>query len=224
MKVRAFLIVGAVAAAGLLGSAAAENIVAANAVDGVVLTEPKAAGASFSIADGFTMEFNRTPERRAAAVGPTGESAIEPGRRRVEVAAVAHDLAGLPLDVSLNQRATLRVSPDGDIHRAGDGAEVRVGNRLSGLTKQWDAADWSSPNWYFYAASDNEQLSWSPRVTSGSSVRYREDRVRIGDMQAGFALEAGGVQAAIAYVQRDIQGRYGSAEENFTGVTVSWRR
>jgi hypothetical protein len=55
-------------------------------------------------------------------------------------------------------------------------------------------------------------------------VRYREDRVRIGDMQAGFALEAGGVQAAIAYVQRDIQGRYGSAEENFTGVTVSWRR
>jgi len=233
MIVRAIVVASAVAALGLsFSSALAEdgNVVAAPfaasplAVEGVSLYEPRQNADGFSLARGFSMEVSRHDSAGAAQFTRPDHRAAGNDHRRFEVSAVARDLVGSPVDVSVNQRALLRVSPDGDVNGASEGAEVRVGSRLSRFTKNWADADWSHPNWYVYAASDNEQLAWSPRATTGSSVRYREDRVKIGDMQAGFALEAGGVQAAIAYVQRDIQGRYGTAEENFTGVTVSWRR
>jgi hypothetical protein len=50
----------------------------------------------------------------------------------------------------------------------------------------------------------------------------------VGDLAAGVTYERNGVQASLAYVEREESTRIGrqnySQEQNFTGVTVTMRR
>ena len=147
--------------------------------------------------------------------------------------AATTDVGGVPLDVGVAQRGDLQSSPEGDINRFGSGREVRIGQRLRNavrgwgrnLVGQWRTPTWDHPTWYFFAAKDDEALAWTPgRSNGGHSVSYQQDRVEIGDRQAGIAVEAAGMQATLSYVERKIRGKYGSSEEDFAGVTLTWRR
>lgn len=226
MLFRALVIAGAVAFGGLAFSIATAEETAAPvaAVSGVNFQEPKDGIGALTRGLGLRLSFSEPgPERSAHIISDSSFS--DAGQRRFELSAVSSaESTGLPVDVAVAQRATLRVTADGDLRHAGSGAEVRVGRGLERLVTPWREATWDNPTWYLFAAGDNEQLAWAPGGRGRSAVSYREDRVEIGDMQVGVAIEAHGLQASLSYVQRDIQGRYGSAEENFSGVTLTWRR
>lgn len=229
MLFRALVIAGAVAFGGLAFSiATAEEAAApAAAIDGVNLNEPNEGIGALTRGIGLRLAFTEpAPERSAQIYADASEFRAGDTHRRIEVSALSSaEQSGLPVDVSVAQRATLRVSEDGDLRHAGRGTEVRIGRGLARLANSWrDAGSWRNPTWYLFAAGDNEQLAWAPGAQGRSSVSYREDRVEIGDMQIGIAAEAMGIQASLAYVQRDIHGKYGSVDENFTGVTLTWRR
>ena len=149
------------------------------------------------------------------------------GPRRVEVEFAAGDG---DFDVSFAQRASLGAGGDGEINRAGRGSEVRIGR---GLVDQ-DNAD---PNQrgsstYMFVASDDEAITWQPGQrselgASGSSLQL-QDRVTVGDMSVGVTYERNGVQASLAYVEREEQATCGresfNQPDSVTGVTLTMRR
>lgn len=161
---------------------------------------------------------------------PLGAAALaeDDRERRLEVSITAPGrVTGLGVDVGVTPRASFAVDEDGRLERAAAGAEVRIGQGLEDLVDRWEPPSWDAPAWYFFAASDGQALAWSPERAAnipgarGDGLRW-QDRVEVGDFQAGVSVEAGGLQASLAYVQRDVSSPYGSADENFAGVTVTW--
>ena len=146
-----------------------------------------------------------------------------PRRLELELAAGGGDS---PVDVSVAQRASFGSNEDGDVDRRGSGSELRVGR---GLVDRNDNNRGSSV--YAFVASDNEALTWRPGARSdfggeGSSLSM-QDQVEIGDMSAGVTYERNGVQASLAYVEREESTRVGhesfSQDRSFTGITVTMR-
>ena len=132
-----------------------------------------------------------------------------------------------PLDIAIAQRAGLGSNSEGEINRQARGAELRVGR---GLVERREGSN--SGSVYAFVASDNEALTWQPGARSefgnpGSSLAL-QNQVQVGDMSAGVAYERNGVQASLAYVEREASTVIGqqtySQDENFAGVTVTMRR
>lgn len=131
------------------------------------------------------------------------------------------------LGVGFAQRAAIGSAADGDINRQGSGSEVRVGR---GLVQEREGQRAAST--YVFVASDDEALTWQPGQRSefggrGSSFSL-EDRVEVGDMAVGVTYERNGIQASLAYVEREEQTTIGTQsfnqDQSFTGVTVTMRR
>lgn len=163
----------------------------------------------------------------AQRFGPTTATATETpeGPRRLEVEFAAGDG---DLDVSFAQRASIG-GENGDINRAGRGSEVRIGR---GLVQQDETENQRGSSTYMFVASDNEALTWQPGQRSefggqGPSLQL-QDRVQVGDMSVGVTYEQHGVQASLAYVEREESTTVGtqtfSQDESFTGLTVTMRR
>ena len=153
-----------------------------------------------------------------------GRDGERPRRLELELAAGGGDS---PVDISVAQRASLGADENGEIDRQGSGSEVRVGQ---GLVDRREGR--SDPAVYAFVASDDEALTWQPGQRSefggrGSSLAL-EERVQVGDMSAGVTYEREGVQASLAYVERNESTRIGnrniSQREAFAGVTVTMRR
>ena len=151
-------------------------------------------------------------------------SQAEGPRRRVELefASGTDDLG-----VGFAQRAAIGSGADGDINRQGSGSEVRVGR---GLVQERGGSGEGST--YVFVASDDEALTWQPGQRSefggrGSSFSL-QDRVEVGDMSVGVTYERNGIQASLAYVEREEQTTIGTQsfnqDQSFTGVTVTMRR
>jgi len=142
--------------------------------------------------------------------------------RRYEVEFVARNESGL--DVAFAQSAGVGFDRQGDVDRQSRGSELRFGR----VDRDRPS---SAPTWYFFAASEDEALTWRPGSRNdfggqGSSFSL-QDRVEIGDIQAGITYEQYGVQASLAYVEREVSVRVGretiSQEENFAGFTLTMR-
>lgn len=170
----------------------------------------------------------RDTNPRFAPIATPSADAEAPRRLELGVAAGGGDS---PLDISISQRATIGAGADGDISRRGSGSEVRIGR---GLVSNDEGARTQNGGTAVYAfvASDDEALTWQPGARSdfggqGSSVQLQE-QVEIGDMAAGVTYERNGVQASLAYVEREestrVGGRHFSQDTSFTGVTVTMRR
>ncbi|MES1199449.1 MAG: hypothetical protein ABUS48_05645 [Pseudomonadota bacterium] len=149
--------------------------------------------------------------------------------RRYEMAIGAQDVGGLPVDVSIAQRASVGVDQNGEVSERGRGAELRLGRGI-GMRRQ-KAASWDHPIWYGFVASDDEAVTWRPGVRNSFGDRAPsfalQDRVEIGDRQAGVTYERGPLQASLAYVERSVDGRSGgrtiSHDERFIGFTLTMR-
>jgi len=181
---------------------------------------------SDAFADRFDLSFSEAAsETRFINFAPSpsrGDGADRSDYRRYEVELVAS--AGAGLDVSFAQSAGLGFNRQGDLERESRGSELRFGRVRRDQPS-------SEPTWYFFAASEDEALTWRPGSRNafggqGSSFTV-QDHVEIGDMQAGVTYERHGWQASIAYVQREISVRTGartvSQDEDFTGVTLTMR-
>jgi hypothetical protein len=161
----------------------------------------------------------------AERFAPSGADTQGPeGPRRLELELAAGDG---DLDVSVAQRASIG-STGGDIDRQGRGSEIRVGR---GLVEERDGRR-EGPSTYVFVASDNEALTWQPGQRSefgGNASSFAlQDQVEVGDMSVGVTYENNGVQASLAYVEREESVTVGnqgfSQDESFTGVTVTMRR
>lgn len=221
MLLRRLVVVGL---AGFLSFAAniatAEDAVAPVAVDGVSFADPNDA-----FANRFDLTIGEGDGPRFASLGALEPSRGDDQHRRYEVA-VTTGAGGF--DVSFAQRGGVGFNRDGDIERQTRSSELRLGRGLRDMPR--DRAS-SSPTWYIFAASEDEALVWRPGVRTdfggtGSSFAL-QDRVEIGDIQAGITYEQNGWQASLAYVEREISVRSGSQnfshDEDFAGFTLTYR-
>jgi hypothetical protein len=229
MSLRSLAIVGWMGLASLfVNVATAEDAVAPTtiAVDGVNFSDPDAdyyaSRFRVDVSDQYSSRFRNLSENGASAPNPDA-------LRQVEVALSARAAAGF--DVGFAQRAGLSVNDQGDIERHSRSSELRLGRGLTNMRRRESTA-WDQGSWYLFAASDDEALTWAPGsrnnfggATSGGWAL--QDRVEVGDMQAGVTYEAGGLQASLAYVEREVSVRAGarnlSQDESFTGLTITMR-
>lgn len=110
--------------------------------------------------------------------------------------------------------------------RAGHGVVVRVQRGLEAR----HAFDWQDPALSFFVAADSDAVAWRLDKATGNEPQgfyYQSDRVKIGDLEAGLAVEAGPARLGLAYVEREIRsinptgvGEL-SREESFVGVTLT---
>jgi hypothetical protein len=204
--------------------ATAEDAMAPSAafVDGVNLADPNEA-----FSNRFELNVGPGSGSRFSGLAPSDPAArSDRDYRRYEVSLVASGAAGL--DVAFAQRGGLGFNDEGDIDRESRGSELRLGQGLRSMPRDQPS---SAPRWYFFAASEDEALIWRPGArtafgSSGPSFALQE-RVEIGDLQAGITYERNGWQASLAYVEREISVRSGSrtftADEDFAGVTLTMR-
>ncbi len=201
-------------------AAPGSQVIAAGDISFVDPTDP------FDSTDSDTIElrFGAGEQQRFSAFAPSGGARRDHDNYdRYEVAVVA----STPGDfgVSFAQRGGVGYNNQGDIERESSGSELRLGRGLRRNDRL------GAPAWYVFAASDDEALVWRPGARTefggaGSSFSL-QDRVEIGDMQAGVTYESNGWQASFAYVERKVSARTGSRtvsqDESFTGVTFTMR-
>jgi hypothetical protein len=229
MLIRQLVVVGLVGIAAALGGVAVAQDINATprspsanvGADEVSFADPLNA---FS-ADRFSIDIGLGSAPRFASLSPSEVAASDETGRRYEVAVVARDVGGI--DVAFAQRGGLGYDDEGELNSRSHGAELRLGRGL-GLRESRPS---SEATWYFFAASEDEALTWRPGsrndfggVNSGFGL---QERVEIGDLQAGVTYERNGWQASFAYVEREVSGQIGSRhvtqDESFAGVTLTLR-
>jgi len=182
---------------------------------------------SEAFADPFALSVGAGDEPRFSSFAPVSPSAREDNDyRRYEVAVIAGSAAGF--DLSFAQRGGVGFNADGDIERESRGSELRLGRGLRDMPRDTPSL---TPKWYFFAASEDEALIWRPGSRTdfggGRGGFALQDRVEIGDLQAGITYEANGWQASLAYVEREISVRAGNEtythDEDFAGFTLTMR-
>jgi len=221
-SLRAAKLAGATLAAMLAGAsiAHAQDGVAPGEVDftdpNTVLRQPERSSVDFAVRDDAAPRF--------APANPDGE---DQGPRRLELS-LAAGIGDTPVDVSIAQRASLGADDNGDLNRRGAGSEFRIGR---GLVRERDN-DGSRSAVYAFVASDDEALTWQPGARTDLGGRESsfalQDRAEIGDMSAGVTYEHNGIQASLAYVEREASTTIGnqtySQDESFAGITITMRR
>ena len=147
-----------------------------------------------------------------------------------EVAALgytrAFDAGGVAgLDIELEPRANVRFSDEES--SALVGAIVRIGDDLreDGLPK--------TNTWYLFAGADAEAMTYSPdsarRLTSGELGW--QDRVIVGDAQAGIGYRLGDADVSLGYYRREVSsfedndpnGDF-NISEDAAAISFTWRR
>jgi hypothetical protein len=191
------------------------------AVDGVSFADPTQA-----FTDRFDLNIGEATAPRFIRLAPSETARRDSDYRRYEFELIASGAAGF--EVAFAQRGGIGFNDQGDIERESRGSELRLGRGLRSLPRNQPS---STPTWYIFAASEDEALIWRPGARSafggsGSSFAL-QDRVEIGDIQAGVTYEHYGWQASLAYVEREISVRSGSRtftqDEDFAGFTLTMR-
>jgi hypothetical protein len=200
------------------------NPIEVAAIDGVSFADMEARDRS-----GFKLNFTDAPIARFPRIAERARDRDRESSRAYELAVTRRDVGGLPVDVEFAQRAAFGVDSSGDVARHSRGSELRLGRGLGGLRREAQRSSFAAPTWYVFAAADDEALTWRPGSRSAFGGPSRgvnlEDRVEIGDMQLGVTYEHRGVQASLAYVEREVSTHIGSRslshDENFAGLTVT---
>ncbi|PHR59706.1 MAG: hypothetical protein COA47_09415 [Robiginitomaculum sp.] len=99
------------------------------------------------------------------------------------------------LDVGITPRASLAIGPEGSATRLG--ALVSIGQNLHEPRN-------SQSNWYIFAGGGAEALTYEPggNGSFGDGLRL-EEKVLVGDAQAGIAVRVGRANLSLAYVRRE---------------------
>jgi len=129
------------------------------------------------------------------------------------------------LGLELVPRASVRF--DDESESALVGALVRIGDDLR------DEAEFDSNTWYFFAGADAEALTYRPnspsRLTRGNF--NLQDRIIVGDAQAGLGYRIGDADLSLAYIRREVSGFSNndpsddySFTEDAAALSFTWRR
>ncbi|MEO0946388.1 MAG: hypothetical protein AAFY06_16470, partial [Pseudomonadota bacterium] len=137
------------------------------------------------------------------------------------------EFTGLNFDIGVVPRASLASEGDFSVRRIG--AEFRLGQDID----QRGSAT-GLPSWYVFAGADGEALIFNNNtanlgfnlgVVDGLQLR---DQVTVGDIQAGLSVHRYGTNFAFSYIRREVEYELGAdrmqRDEDFGGLTISWRR
>ncbi len=122
------------------------------------------------------------------------------------------------LDLSLKPRATLRFNDESS--SAIVGAVVEIGEDLRA------GSNFENNTWYFFAGADAEALTYSPnsigRLTSGQF--HLQDRIIVGDAQAGLGYRIGNADLSLSYLRREATAEDFSFNEDAAALSFTWKR
>ncbi|MEO1407748.1 MAG: hypothetical protein AAFV54_14860, partial [Pseudomonadota bacterium] len=137
------------------------------------------------------------------------------------------EFTGLNFDIGLVPRASLASEGDFSVRRIG--AEFRLGQDID---QRGNAL--GLPSWYIFAGADGEALIFNNNTGSlGFNLGVVEalqlrDQVTVGDIQAGLNVRRYGTNFAFSYIRREVEFVLGAEQmerdEDFGGLTISWRR
>ncbi|MGJ8562762.1 MAG: hypothetical protein ACSHXY_04325 [Alphaproteobacteria bacterium] len=129
------------------------------------------------------------------------------------------------IDIQLTPRAS--VSFNDESSSAVVGALVRIGDDLR------EGSDLKANTWYMFAGADAEAVTYSPnsvrRITSGQF--HLQDRIIVGDAQAGVGYRIGDADVSLGYFRREVTS-FGrevnsntiSFKEDAAALSFTWRR
>lgn len=100
------------------------------------------------------------------------------------------------------------------------GALVRIGDNLR------EGSEMKSNTWYLFAGADAEAVTYTPnsvrRLTSGDF--HLQDRIIIGDAQAGVGYRIGDADLALTYYMRQAKAENYSYDEDAAALSITWKR
>lgn len=129
------------------------------------------------------------------------------------------------VDIQLTPRAS--VSFNDDSSSAIVGALVRIGDDLK------EDSDLKSNTWYMFAGADAEAVTYAPgsvrRIASGEF--HLQDRIIVGDAQAGVGYRIGDADVSVGYFRREVTS-FGrelnsssiSFKEDAAALSFTWRK
>jgi len=122
------------------------------------------------------------------------------------------------LDMTLTPRAALRFNDESS--SAVVGAVVEIGEDLR------KGSEFDNNTWYFFAGADAEALTYSPnsvgRLTSGQF--HLQDRIIVGDAQAGLGYRIGDADVSLSYLRREATAEDFSFKEDAAALSFTWKR
>jgi len=122
------------------------------------------------------------------------------------------------IDFVLRPRASFRF--DDDSSSAVVGAVVEIGEDLR------RGSDMKTNTWYFFAGADAEALTYSPDgMRQLSSGRFHlQDRIIVGDAQAGLGYRIGDADVSLSYLRREANAEGFSYNEDAAALSFTWNR
>ena len=122
------------------------------------------------------------------------------------------------IDLVLRPRASFRF--DEDSSSALVGAVVEIGEDLR------RGSDFQTNTWYFFAGADAEALTYSPdglrQLSSGQF--HLQDRIIVGDAQAGLGYRIGDADVSLSYLRREANAEGFSYNEDAAALSFTWKR
>lgn len=122
------------------------------------------------------------------------------------------------INLQLTPHGGLRI--DDDSQSALVGALVRIGDNLR------ESSGNKSNAWYLFAGADAEALSYAPNsvrsLTSGDF--HLQDRIIIGDAQAGVGYRIGDADLALTYYKRQAKAENYRYDEDAAALSITWKR
>ena len=122
------------------------------------------------------------------------------------------------LDLSLTPRASMRFNDE--ISSTAVGAVIEIGEDLR------EGSEFESNTWYFFAGADAEALTYSPnsigRLTSGQF--NLQDRIIVGDAQAGVGYRIGDADVSLSYMRREASTEEFKYVEDAAALSFTWKR
>ena len=137
-----------------------------------------------------------------------------------------------PNFLSLNKNGLgLELTPSASVHLNDDsqsavvGALLRIGDGLDENTRL------NKNTWYFFAGADAEAVNFRPYGTSQLTRGNfnLQDRVFVGDAQAGLGYKIGDADLSLSYIHREVAGfdniaTDSSFTEDAAAFSFTWRR
>lgn len=122
------------------------------------------------------------------------------------------------IDLVLRPRASFRF--DEDSSSAIVGAVVEIGEDLR------RGSDFKTNTWYLFAGADAEALTYSPNGLSqlSSGQFHLQDRIIVGDAQAGLGYRIGDADLSLSYLRREAQAEGFSYNEDAAALSFTWKR
>jgi len=122
------------------------------------------------------------------------------------------------LDLSLTPRASMRFNDE--LSSTAVGAVIEIGEDLR------EGSEFENNTWYFFAGADAEALTYSPnsvgRITAGQF--HLQDRIIVGDAQAGLGYRIGDADVSLSYMRREASGEEYKFVEDAAALSFTWKR